>query len=218
MPARTSRKDPAAAPGTSSLNGSKKRAVEETQQHSPSARRSKRTRLSAALDLPDPLASNTTLTPHESFQSTTESNEATIIGPSSFESPITAASEVEVKVEKTEHLDTITGSQRIRRAVNKRISYAEDETADTSVNETKEEEEKPIIHEKPTRKRKTKERKEAVMTPLAARTKGLQMFVGAHVSAAKGLSPLRHFDVHRLSVKSQILGVQNSVLNSVHIG
>ena len=48
------------------------------------------------------------------------------------------------------------------------------------------------------RKRKTKEEKEAEAMPLAARTNGLQMFIGAHVSAAKG--------------------VHNTVTNCVHIG
>lgn len=43
--------------------------------------------------------------------------------------------------------------------------------------------------EKPTRKRKTKEEKESEVMPLAARTNGLKMFVGAHVSSAKGPSP-----------------------------
>jgi len=37
-------------------------------------------------------------------------------------------------------------------------------------------------------KRKTKEEKAAEMAPLAARTPGLRMYVGAHVSAAKGAS------------------------------
>lgn len=48
------------------------------------------------------------------------------------------------------------------------------------------------------RARKTKEEKEAEAMPLAVRTKGLKMFVGAHVSAAKG--------------------VFNSIHNSEHIG
>jgi hypothetical protein len=48
------------------------------------------------------------------------------------------------------------------------------------------------------RHRKTKEEKEAEAMPLAARTNGLRMFIGAHVSAAKG--------------------VHNSVTNAVHIG
>lgn len=54
------------------------------------------------------------------------------------------------------------------------------------------------IQASPKRKRKTKEEKEAEAMPLADRTKGLKMFIGAHVSCAKG--------------------VQNSVSNSVHIG
>ena len=48
------------------------------------------------------------------------------------------------------------------------------------------------------RKRKTKEEKEVEAMPLAARTNGLRMFIGAHVSCAKG--------------------VHNSVTNCVHIG
>ena len=41
--------------------------------------------------------------------------------------------------------------------------------------------------ETPRKKRKTKEEKEAEMLPLAARTQGLKMFVGAHVSMSKGI-------------------------------
>jgi len=51
---------------------------------------------------------------------------------------------------------------------------------------------------KPKRGKKTKEEKEAEAMPLALRTQGLKMFVGAHVSAAKG--------------------VFNSIHNSEHIG
>lgn len=43
------------------------------------------------------------------------------------------------------------------------------------------------VQAKPARKaKKTKEEKEAEAMPLAPRTQGLKMFVGAHVSAAKG--------------------------------
>lgn len=43
------------------------------------------------------------------------------------------------------------------------------------------------VQTKPAKKaRKTKEEKEAEAMPLAPRTQGLKMFVGAHVSAAKG--------------------------------
>lgn len=48
------------------------------------------------------------------------------------------------------------------------------------------------------RKRKTKEEKEADAMPIATRSNGLRMFIGAHVSCAKG--------------------VHNSVTNCVHIG
>ena len=48
------------------------------------------------------------------------------------------------------------------------------------------------------RPRKTKEQKEAEMLPLALRTEGLRMFIGAHVSGAGG--------------------VQNSIGNATHIG
>ncbi|KAI9792007.1 MAG: hypothetical protein M1833_001291 [Piccolia ochrophora] len=56
-------------------------------------------------------------------------------------------------------------------------------------------EEQPL---KKKRKRKTKEEKEAEAMPLAARTAGLKMRIGAHVSSAKG--------------------VHNSVTNCLHIG
>ncbi len=42
------------------------------------------------------------------------------------------------------------------------------------------------IPRKPKQKRKTKEEKEAEAMPIAARTPGLNMFIGAHVSSAKG--------------------------------
>ncbi|KAI9892116.1 MAG: hypothetical protein M1814_001822 [Vezdaea aestivalis] len=50
----------------------------------------------------------------------------------------------------------------------------------------------------PKRKRKTKEEKEADNMPLAARSAGLKMYIGAHVSGAQG--------------------VQNAITNTVHIG
>lgn len=57
---------------------------------------------------------------------------------------------------------------------------------------------KPVVEKKVQRKRKTKEEKEAEAMPLAPRTRGHKMFIGAHVSGSGG--------------------VHNSVLNSVHIG
>ena len=46
----------------------------------------------------------------------------------------------------------------------------------------------PAKPKKEKRKRKTKEEKEAEAMPIAARTTGLRMFIGAHVSSAKGWS------------------------------
>lgn len=47
-------------------------------------------------------------------------------------------------------------------------------------------EEPEVVTAKTTKKRKTKADKEAEAMPLRPRTQGLRMFVGAHVSAAKG--------------------------------
>ncbi|KAK5168615.1 DNA-(apurinic or apyrimidinic site) lyase [Saxophila tyrrhenica] len=55
-----------------------------------------------------------------------------------------------------------------------------------------------VVEKKVKRKRKTKEEKEAEAMPLAARTVGHKLYIGAHVSSAGG--------------------VHNSVVNSVHIG
>jgi len=69
-----------------------------------------------------------------------------------------------------------------------------DSSSELSPVPDEEEESKP----KKKRKRKTKEEKEAEAMPLAPRTAGLNMFVGAHVSIAKG--------------------VENAITNAVHIG
>lgn len=68
-----------------------------------------------------------------------------------------------------------------------------------------------------TKQEKSKVKKEAEMVPLAARTKGLQMFVGAHVSAAKGWYSLPEY-LKQVKILKYRAGVQNSILNSVHIG
>ena len=67
------------------------------------------------------------------------------------------------------------------------------------------------------RKRKTKEEKELEAMPIAARTDGLRMFIGAHVSGAKG----RSFSTYIATIELRLfpnLGVQNSVTNCLHIG
>lgn len=69
---------------------------------------------------------------------------------------------------------------------------------ETKVEVVEESEEGEGSTQKVKRKRKTQEEKEAEAMPLAARSNGLRMFIGAHVSCAKG--------------------IQNSVTNCVHIG
>lgn len=54
----------------------------------------------------------------------------------------------------------------------------------------KEEQAEEVISGKASRRSKTKEETSDQAMPLAVRTPGLQMFVGAHVSAAKGCGPL----------------------------
>ena len=98
------------------------------------------------------------------------------------------------------------------RGKRKRVTTATETVASTSkakkvrvekkkVTVEKEKDEKEEFAEPPAkvnRPRKTKEQKEAEMLPLAARTGGLCMFIGAHVSGAGG--------------------VQNSIGNATHIG
>lgn len=74
------------------------------------------------------------------------------------------------------------------------------------------------------KRRKTKEEKEAEAMPLAARTTGLRMFLGAHVSSAKGglrpvLVPDRPIQVYsvRVGLKPSP-GVHNAITNCMHIG
>ncbi|KAI9775151.1 MAG: hypothetical protein M1839_001402 [Geoglossum umbratile] len=69
------------------------------------------------------------------------------------------------------------------------------------------------------RKRRTKEEKEAEAMPLAVRTAGVKMLIGAHqVNVTEGeLSPLRE---HQDTVTNRFfeIGVQNAVTNCMHIG
>lgn len=91
--------------------------------------------------------------------------------------------------------DTLRRRKRQAKEVPKKIKKVVEQDTDTK------DENKEIDGDTPKkvkRKRKTKEEKEAEAMPLASRTIGLRMFVGAHVSIAKG--------------------VQNSVTNCHHIG
>lgn len=122
--------------------------------------------------------------------------------------PKTAKRKRTVKTEKAEIGVREPSPQKTKR---KRATEAEiDQAAEDKVSpkkagrKTKAEEEDEKAEEgvegqkKIKRRRKTKEEKEEETMPLAARTEKLRMFVGAHVSSAKG--------------------VHNSVTNCVHIG
>ncbi|PYI11388.1 AP endonuclease [Aspergillus sclerotiicarbonarius CBS 121057] len=71
---------------------------------------------------------------------------------------------------------------------------AEAEVVDEGVAKDEAVDEKPTVKAKATRKRKTKD--EVEMVPLRARTQGLRMCVGAHVSAAKGVFNAVHNSTH----------------------
>lgn len=102
-----------------------------------------------------------------------------------------------------------SGGTKTRKApkaepVDEQESLSEEETKPKPKRTTKakpvkdEEDEVDEDESKPKRKRKTKEEKDAEAMPLAARTVGSKMFVGAHTSMAKG--------------------VENAVTNCLHIG
>jgi AP endonuclease-1 len=76
---------------------------------------------------------------------------------------------------------------KVKKVVEKKEGEAEEELNENGT-----------VKKKVTRKRKTKEEKEAEAMPLAARTLGSKILVGAHVSSAGG--------------------VHNTIINSVHIG
>lgn len=145
-----------------STNGSKKRAAADDDSSSP--RRSKRTRQSAnAASLADPDTSETDEPKKLTKRVTTAKGTASVGGNKSQ----TRTTETEVKVEQEE------------------TTRATEDTGDAVKKEIKIEGE-GIQPKKATKKRASKEEKATEMEPLVARTKGLQMFVGAHVSAAKG--------------------------------
>ncbi|KAJ5160789.1 DNA-(apurinic or apyrimidinic site) lyase 1 [Penicillium canariense] len=97
-----------------------------------------------------------------------------------------------VKKEAVDDTELVSSIQ-----IGKRESVVKPEGGDVSVKT--ETEAASTIQTKPAKKgKKSKKEKDAEAMPLAPRTQGLRMFVGAHVSAAKG--------------------VFNSVTNSTHIG
>ena len=86
------------------------------------------------------------------------------------------------------HRDSPSSRKRSRAAKREDLSDSENIAEDSL----------DVSDSKKVKRRKTKAEKEADAMPLAARTSGIRMLIGAHVSGSKG--------------------VQNSVTNAVHIG
>lgn len=106
-----------------------------------------------------------------------------------------------VKAKQTKKTRTPSSSKKVESPEAKAVSDVKSVNKEST--EVKVEDNATVITQKakPTpakRGKKTKEQKESEAMPLAPRTPGLKMFVGAHVSAAKG--------------------VFNSIHNSEHIG
>lgn len=89
-----------------------------------------------------------------------------------------------VKEKQKVDVDEDLGSEEI--APKKKRQRQQQVKKEAALNEDDE-----VVKEKATRKRKTKEEKEAENMPLATRSVGHRLFIGAHVSSAGGnLSPI----------------------------
>lgn len=136
-----------------------------------------------------------------------KSTEHSRVGPSS------SRSEAQVKREalSVEQTDTVS-SQREDSTVTRKQASGKRTKQETSV-EVKEVD-GPSGATKTTPKKRKSKKDEAEMVPLRARTQGLRMFVGAHVSAAGGES----LTCSLLGAGLILPGVFNAVNNSKHIG
>lgn len=118
-------------------------------------------------------------------------------------SPKKTKRSTKVKVEEKETLSKSETSADANQAPikSKRKTTVKQETKDLDGEEiSRDTEDEGATPKKTKRKRKTKEEKEAEAMPIAARTTGLRMFIGAHVSGAKGWS--QRFDLQPLDVYS----------------
>ncbi|PWY64124.1 apurinic or apyrimidinic site lyase [Aspergillus eucalypticola CBS 122712] len=171
MPPRGARKAASSAvatePPRSPELGGNKRKPDDAQEQSSPLRRSKRVKSVEGLGTQSPSAKSTART------APTESAESPKATPRKSRGRV-----VSVKKEVEEE-ETVTVEADID---------DEDEVKDEEADE------KPKVKAKVTRKRKTKE--EVEMVPLRARTQGLRMCVGAHVSAAKGVFNAVHNSMH----------------------
>lgn len=138
--------------------------------------------------------------------------------------PKKAKRSIKVKAKEQEVVnDNDEPSEATSATTKKKTKTVKREAVDVDSEEVRAEVEEETATPKKKRKRKTKEEKEAEAMPIAARTIGLRMYIGAHVSGAKGWfqHPTRGCEMYIASIelnKFAILGVHNSITNCVHIG
>ena len=135
-----------------------------------------------------------------------------------------------VKVEEEGAENTIAADEEVQsvKATRKQKPREGKVKVEEGTVKSEKDEEDETNPKKPKLKRKTKEDKEAETMPLAARTAGLRIFIGAHVSGAKGASRMQDsWSVYIARIEESLiqshcfrknLGVQNAVTNCVHIG
>lgn len=134
-------------------------------------------------------------------------------------------------VETESHLNGTGSTKSARTTRKKQVKYEESGSEEPKTTTPKGKKRKVKVEEievkegingdgdekKVKRKRKTKEEKEAEAMPLAARTVGHKLFIGAHVSSAGG-TILSIDSTNRPYILKNIIGVHNCLTNSVHVG
>ncbi|KAK2754656.1 hypothetical protein FQN54_006789 [Arachnomyces sp. PD_36] len=100
------------------------------------------------------------------------------------------------RTKKGDSSATATRERKVIETTRKRTSKLED--TEEKIKEEDEEKEVTVTKQKPIKGKKKGKGSEEMAVPLATRTTGLKMFVGAHVSAAQG--------------------IHNAVTNSLHVG
>jgi AP endonuclease-1 len=160
----------------SNAKGSHKRNLSNGTPDNSPLRRSKRQR--SAANLKEASSGEDSEEEHEVVPTTRKASSVKSTPKATKSKKTQVAASVKKEVTEETEIDSsdITG---------KKESVVKSESGDIEVKT--EAEAASTIKAKPARKaRKTKEEKEAEAMPLAPRTPGLKMFVGAHVSAAKG--------------------------------
>ncbi|RHZ56966.1 hypothetical protein CDV55_103582 [Aspergillus turcosus] len=161
------------SPGRSDPTKTKKRDIDEVQDQSSPLRRSKRVKSTETLK-PLPVPGESEIIDRPSAVDLRQKKAGVSPKKRKSQSRVSVKEEVEEEIEITVNTKVDKGSQ------------AEPEKAD----------EITTVTGKISRKRKTKKEKEIEMVPLRARTQGLRMCVGAHVSAAKGVFNAVHNSMH----------------------